>query len=219
MATVSEAVAARAAPRRFESAGSVSTWAIPGTTRHGYVEYHQGDETHVIRVLPADAEAAQSDILVEEPIQDRRHDDPERLLDEMAARWSAFAEAAIDAGGTDIYESTAASQKRIVPYLKAACGGLPGTWAYGAATMHKPAWAMLMGTKDQPRVDGLDPILASCSDLDGDLVVTQCRILSATRRWIVEEACSNAVSIDGRGDVVTAMRMLASIRSSTVKAA
>lgn len=219
MATVVKAVATRTAPRHFSDGGPRTIWTLPGSTRLGYVEYHQGDEVHAMRVLPADADAGRDDIVIEERILDRRDDDPEHLLEAMTARWKSFADVAVDAGGSDIYDSTAASAGRIIPYLKAACVGLPGSWAYGAATRHKAAWAMLMGARIQPHVDGLAEILRSCSALDGDLVITNCRILSATRKWIVEDACSNAVSIDGAGDVMTAMRMLGAIRSSDVKAA
>lgn len=219
VAAVARAAAARTQARHFAGGVARTTWTLPGRSRLGYVEYEHQPDLHVIRILPADAEAAVPDIVLEERVLDTVGDDPETVLDGMTARWTSYAGAARDAGGTDIYEATKASERRISEYLRAACAGSSGSWAYGAATMHKPAWAMIMGAKNQPHVEGLRDILESCSDLDGDLVVASCRQNSATRRWIIEDACSNAVSIDGRGDVVTAMRMLAAIRSSGVKAA
>lgn len=196
------------------------TWRIDGASRQGYVEFDRsyGAEHDALRILPPDAPADSDDLIIVEP-RPRDGNDPlplERRIDDMLARWSAFAAAATDAGAQDMRRAYEPSEIRLSRYLTAAHVGEPRTYAVGACSRFRDAWANPMDARPAAHVDGLDEIVRSCRELGGDLIVVACRTSSATRRWIVEDAPSVSVSMSGEGDAMEAMRMLARLRSSPV---
>lgn len=226
---VMSAAASRRSDRRETAACSpdapngASTWRIEGSSRQGYVEF---DHSHgagydTLRILPPDSPAEADDLIIVEPR--RRRDDGaspiENRVDAMLARWAVLAAAATDAGAADMRAAHEPGETRLSRYLAAAHRGEPRTYAVGACSHHRDAWANPMDARPAAEIDGLDEIIRSCRALGGDLVVLACRTSSATRRWIVEDAPSVSVSMTGEGDAMEAMRMLARLRSSTVKAA
>jgi hypothetical protein len=228
VATMTAAASRRSEPRYGAGTGpedrdATCTWRIDGTSRQGYVEFDRsyGEEHDVLRILAPDAPADSDDLIIVEP---RRRDGSAALpmegrIDDMLARWSAFARVATDAGAQDMRRAYETSETRLSRYLSAAHVGEPRTYAVGACSRFRDAWARPMDARPPAEVDGLDEIVRSCRGLGGDLVVVACRTSSATRRWIVEDAPSVSVSMSGEGDAMEAMRMLARLRSSPVKAA
>lgn len=199
-----------------------ATWRIPGSLRDGYIELryaHEG-KPDTLRILPNDSTAQEVDVILEErSAAEADADDAEGMLDLMLARWSRWAGSATDATGRDIRDAQAPCEHRIAGYVQAASGTRRGTWMMASATMHRDAWAKPADPKTAADVDGLDEILTSCRNLAGDLVILECRHSSGVRKWIIEDSPSVAFDIEGEGDTMEAMRILARLRSCAVKAA